>query len=169
MNTRLRDTLLLAGTPLLVSNANTTCAHDADRDIFTSRYSQWLVLRPDTSVSFQSQFRHYSSAENDISCPIVDDSVHVRGQKIPLSLLQAQAATSIKAQTARSAFRAQIRNGNLELELPSASAVDLFSPDGHRMGSRVLPAGISSMALPSQARGLLLVRNGANTVRVLAP
>lgn len=166
--TRLHDTLLLSGTPLRVTNANGDQCAQADVDVQAGRYSRWLVLSPDTTTPFQTAFRHTFSPENGNSWPIVDDTVLVRNQKVPLAAFL-QAVSSIHPRTPRSGFRVSVRGRTLSIELPEASTLEILSPSGRTLSRQELSAGLSVVAVPSGTHGILIARAAGRSVPVLAP
>jgi hypothetical protein len=157
------DSLRLEGVSVRLSNDG--CGRRGV-DVYADKYSRWL-FSPPGSGSFVDEFRHGSSAENGASWPVDDDNnIHVRGWAIPLATVRAVA--SIHSSGHRSSFRAIVRSGALELDLPAASRVDLLDPAGRRLSASDLPAGKASLALGGY-HGLLLVQAGVQMARILVP
>lgn len=159
------DTLRLKGLGLLLTN-RATCP-GAGQDVFAAKYNRWLYL-PTDEGPFQEDFTHTYGPENEQSWPIVEDSVLVGGQKVPLAWLQSNVAVGPGAQ--RGASFAARRTGNeLVVTLAQAGEVRLATATGRILSSSVQPQGSSRLALPRGHRGILLVQAEGRSARVLAP
>lgn len=159
------DTLRLKGLGLLLTN-RATCP-GARQDVFATKYNRWLYL-PSEDGPFQSDFTHTYGAENDQSWPIVNDSVLVGGQKVPLAWLQSNVSVGPRAR--RGSSFATLRNGNeLVVTLAQAGEVRLATATGRILSSSVQPQGTSRLALPRGHRGILLVQAEGRSTRVLVP
>lgn len=159
------DTLRLKGLGLRLTN-RAPCP-GAGQDVFAAKYDRWLYL-PTDEGPFQEDFSHTFSAENEQSWPIVEDSVLVGGQKVPLAWLQSNVAVGPGARGGTSF--AVLRSGNeLLLTLERQAEVKLATPTGRILSSSVQPEGTSRLALPRGHRGILLVQAEGRSARVLAP
>lgn len=156
------DSLRLRGPSVRLSNDG--CARPGV-DVFADKYSRWLFA-PSEDGLWVDAFRHGTSLGYGSSWPVVDDSVMVAGWRVPLS--EVRSVAGLRKESPRAAFRAMVRSGRLEVDLPSASRVEVLAPSGRTIASGDQPAGGSVLALGG-VHGLILVRANSQVVRILAP
>jgi len=158
------DSLLLEGVGLTITNEG--CPR-GNMDVFAGRYGRWLFAPP-AGASWADAFGHGALLDNGSAWPIVSDSVLVRGWKFPLSSLfptvPVQARSAVPAVLA-----ARVEGASLRVDLPEASRVVVSTASGRILSSRDLPAGVSSLALPSGHRGVLVVSTGKAATRLFVP
>lgn len=158
------DSLLLEGVGLAVRNEG--CARPG-MDIFAGRYSRWLLAPPD-GMTWHQAFEHGALLDNGNAWPIVSDSVLVRGWKIPLATLFPSVSAPQRVANA-GAFSVRLEGAFVRVDLPEASRIRIATASGRTLSVRELPAGVSSVALPSGHRGILVVSSGSRAARLFVP
>ncbi|MCB9497186.1 MAG: hypothetical protein H6686_09925 [Fibrobacteria bacterium] len=162
--TAVGDSLKLDGLALRVTTETPYCAIPG-RDIYASRYAQWLFAPP-ADRNWQESFAHGPNLDNGNAWPLRRDSVLVRGSWIALAELMEVSNTTSHASTSRSV---RLQGSRLSLDLTAAGSVHLLGADGRRIDQYDLPSSHHSLPLPAGHHGLLVVRSPEGIARILVP
>jgi len=161
------DTLATSGENLLVTNAQPQCGR-RDVDGLAATNENWFALLPWTGEPLESVFRHYGSVETDWSWPMEGDSILVRGQKVAIAELRSTSGIANRRGLA-SGFEASVVGKSISVDLGRAGELRVVDAAGHVLTSRVLAQGRSLVALPTGARGMLVLQVNGNRKSVVVP